>query len=68
MPTSAAYNGTAKLFAAADDSSKQILVDDEPVVTNSYSWLYIAGGIVLLFGIVLLTMQALNAPRRRRRR
>jgi hypothetical protein len=68
MPASAAYNGTAKLFAAGDDSSKQILVDDEPIVTNSYSWLYICGGIVLLFGIVLLTMQALNAPRRRRRR
>lgn len=68
MPASAAYNGTAKLFAAADDSSKQLLVDDEPVAANSYSWIYIAGGIVLLFGIVLLTMQALNAPRRRRRR
>ena len=67
MPASAAYNGKAKLFET-DDDSKQILVDDEPVATSSYSWLYICGGIVLLLGIVLLTMQALNAPRRRRRR
>jgi len=67
MPASAAYNGKVKLFET-DDGSKQILVDDEPVVTSSYSWLYICGGIVLLFVIVLITMQALNAPRRRRRR
>ena len=67
MPTSAAYDGKAKLFET-DNGSKQILVDDEPVVTSSYSWLYICGGIVLLFVIVLITMQALNAPRRRRRR
>ncbi len=67
MPASAAYNGKAKLFETGDDS-KQILVDDEPVATSSYSWLYICGGIVLLLGIVLITMQALNAPRRRRRR
>ena len=67
LSASAAYEGKSKLFAT-DDGSEQILVDDEPIATSSYSWLYICGGIVLLLGIVLLTMQALNAPRRRRRR
>ncbi|MEA4869967.1 MAG: hypothetical protein VB062_04965 [Christensenella sp.] len=39
----------------------------EPVTTGTYSWVYICGGIVLLFGIVLLIMQIHNTPRRRRR-
>jgi hypothetical protein len=40
----------------------------EPVTVGTYSWLYICGGIVLLFGVVLLIMQIHNTPRRHRRR
>lgn len=39
----------------------------EPVRVGTYSWVYICGGIVLLFGIVLLIMQIHNTPRRKRR-
>ncbi len=54
--------GTTRLFEKSKTAS--IL---EPVTTGTYSWVYICGGIVLLFGIVLLIMQIHNTPRRRRR-
>ena len=40
----------------------------EPVKVGTYSWVYICGGIVLLFGVVLLIMQISNTPRRHRRK
>jgi len=59
-PTSIEQTGTTRYFekAAADDSA--------PVKASTYSWIYICGGIVLLFGVVLLIMQISNTPRRRR--
>lgn len=61
--TSLEKNGNVLYF---ENSGAQSLV--EPVSTSTYSWVYICGGIVLLLGVVLLTMQILNAPRRHRRR
>ena len=54
--------GTTKLFEQSKTSA--IL---EPVTNGTYSWVYICGGIILLFGVVLLIMQIHNTPRRRRR-
>lgn len=61
-PVSVEQTGTTRYFekAAADDSA--------PVKASTYSWIYICGGIVLLFGVVLLIMQISNTPRRRRHR
>jgi hypothetical protein len=60
-PTSMEQSGTARNLEEA--AVPTIL---EPVKTATYSWIYICGGIVLLFGVVLLIMQIANTPRRRR--
>lgn len=65
LPVSASCSGKARMFETSPSEAASML---EPVVNSTYSWLYICGGIVLLFGIVLLTMQILNAPRRKHRR
>ncbi|MBA4347850.1 MAG: hypothetical protein C0413_03250 [Clostridiales bacterium] len=62
-PTSIEQSGTARNLEEA--AVPQIL---DPVKTTTYSWIYICGGIVLLFGVVLLIMQIANTPRRRRHR
>ena len=54
--------GTTQLFEQSKTAAML-----EPVTSGTYSWVYICGGIVLLFGIVLLIMQIHNTPRRRRR-
>jgi hypothetical protein len=61
-PTSIIQKGTVRPM-------EQTPVDNmlEPVHTTTFSWIYICGAIVLLFGIVLLIMQIVNTPRRRRR-
>ena len=56
-------SGTARYF---EKSGMSDLLD--PVQGSTYSWIYICGGIILLFGVVLLIMQISNAPRRRHRR
>lgn len=63
-PASVKHSGTARLFET--DGAGEALLD--PVPTGTFSWVYICGGIILLFGIVLLTMQILNAPRRKHHR
>lgn len=55
-------SGTTRLFSKAAASSPIA-----PVQSGTFTWVYICGGIVLLFGVVLLIMQIYNAPRRRRR-
>ncbi len=55
--------GATRLF---DQSPSSAII--EPVSIGTYSWVYICGGIVLLFGVVLLIMQISNTPRRRRHR
>lgn len=71
MPVNASCSGKVRMFetspaeAAAEAEADSLL---EPVMNSTYSWVYICGGIILLFGIVLMTMQILNAPKRRRRR
>ena len=62
-PTALEKAGTVLFF---ENDGSQALV--EPVSNGTYSWVYICGGIILLFGLVLLTMQIVNAPRRRHRR
>ena len=54
--------GSTKLF---EQSKTNAML--EPVTNGTYSWVYICGGIILLFGVVLLIMQIHNTPRRRRR-
>ena len=61
-PTSIEQSGTVRPLEQAATNS----MIDEPTKTTTYSWIYICGGIVLLFGIVLLIMQIANTPRRRR--
>lgn len=61
-PTSVSQKGTVRPFEQAPVSNML-----EPVHTT-YSWIYICGAIVLLFGMVLLIMQIVNTPRRRRHR
>ncbi len=61
-PTSIEQSGTVRPFDKTAASS----MIDEPTTSTTYSWIYICGGIVLLFGIVLLIMQIANTPRRRR--
>ena len=53
--------GTVRFF---EKSAAQTML--EPVNVGTYSWVYICGGIVLLFGVVLLIMQIHNSPRRRK--
>lgn len=62
-PISTDMSGTSRHFekTAVDESI-------QPISTSTYSWVYICGGIVLLFGVVLLIMQISNTPRRRRHR
>lgn len=62
-PTALEKAGTVLYF---ENDGTQTLI--EPVASGTFSWVYICGGIILLFGLVLLTMQILNAPRRCRRR
>ena len=61
-PTSIEQSGTVRPFEKT--TANDML--DEPIETTTYSWIYICGGIVLLFGVVLLIMQIMNTPRRRR--
>lgn len=61
-PTSVSQKGTVRPFEQAPVSNML-----EPMHTT-YSWIYICGAIVLLFGMVLLIMQIVNTPRRRRHR
>ena len=60
-PTSISQSGTVRPL---EEAATHTLV--EPMKTTTYSWIYICGGIVLLFGVVLLIMQISNTPRRRR--
>lgn len=62
-PASIQQSGTTRYFekSAVDNAL-------EPINVGTYSWVYICGGIVLLFGVVLLIMQISNTPRRHRRR
>ena len=62
-PTSIEQSGTARNL---EEAAVTTILD--PVKSTTYSWIYICGGIVLLFGIVLLIMQIANTPRRRRHR
>ena len=61
--TAVEQTGNVRMF---ESNGSKTLID--PVETATYSWVYICGGILLLFGLVLLTMQILNAPRRNHRR
>ncbi len=54
--------GTTRLF---DQTNAKPIINQ--VSVGTYSWVYICGGIVLLFGVVLLIMQIANTPRRRNR-
>ncbi|MEZ4509654.1 MAG: hypothetical protein R2912_09850 [Eubacteriales bacterium] len=60
--TSITQTGTTQLF---DKTGAKPIIDQ--VSIGTYSWVYICGGIVLLFGVVLLIMQIANTPRRRNR-
>lgn len=60
-PTSIEQSGTARNL---EEAAVPTII--EPIKTATYSWIYICGGIVLLFGVVLLIMQIANTPRRRR--
>ena len=62
-PASIEQSGTTRFF---ENTTAESLL--EPVSAGTYSWIYICGGIVLLFGVVLLIMQISNTPRRRRHR
>lgn len=62
-PASIEQIGSTRYF---EKSATESLL--EPVRGGTYSWIYICGGIVLLFGVVLLIMQISNTPRRRRYR
>ncbi len=61
--TSIEQSGTVRPL---EEAATHALV--EPVKATTYSWIYICGGIVLLFGVVLLIMQISNTPRHRRHR
>ena len=64
-PVSADASGTVRHFEkTATDSA----LEQQPTQSSTYSWIYLCGGIVLLFGVVLLIMQIVNTPRRRRHR
>ena len=64
-PVSADASGTVRHFEkTATDSA----LEQQPAQSSTYSWIYLCGGIVLLFGVVLLIMQIANTPRRRRHR
>jgi len=54
--------GTTKTF---EKSATETLL--EPVTIGSYAWVYICGGIVILFAFALLMMQFTGRRRRRRR-
>jgi len=62
-PTSIEQSGTARNL---EEAAVPTII--EPIKTATYSWIYICGGIVLLFGVVLLIMQIANTPRRRHHR
>lgn len=62
-PTSISQSGTARYLEESRSTVDNML---EPINNSTYSWIYICGGIVLLFGVVLLIMQISNTPRRRR--
>ena len=59
--TSISQSGTARYF-----EKKPVDSLAEPLHSSTYSWIYICGAIVLLFGVVLLIMQVANTPRRRK--
>ena len=64
-PISADASGTSRHFEkTATDSA----LEQQPTQNSTYSWIYLCGGIILLFGVVLLIMQIANTPRRRRHR
>ncbi len=60
-PTSIKQSGTVRPFEQSPTDNT-----DESIKVTTYSWIYICGGIILLFGVVLLIMQIANTPRRRR--
>ena len=60
-PTSISQSGTTRYF-----EKKPVDNSLEQTHSTTYSWIYICGAIVLLFGIVLLIMQIANTPRRRK--
>lgn len=62
ISTSVQQSGTVRFF---EKSAADTMLN--PVRVGTYSWVYICGGIVLLFGVVLLIMQIHNTPRRKRR-
>jgi len=62
LQTSVQYTGSVKPF---ESTASQTLL--EPVSTGTYAWVYICGGIVLLFAVVLLMLQFRAGGRRRRR-
>jgi hypothetical protein len=61
--TSVLYSGNVKPY---EKSATETLL--EPVTVGMYSWVYLCGGIVILFAIVLLMMQFTGRRRRRRHR
>ena len=64
-PTSISQSGAVRNFEESKSPVDNLI---EPMHDSTYSWIYLCGGIVLLFGIVLLIMQITNTPRRRRHR
>lgn len=62
LETSVQYTGSVKPF---ESTASQTLL--EPVSTGTYAWVYICGGIVLLFAVVLLMLQFRSGGRKRRR-
>lgn len=62
METSVQHTGSVKPFESA--ASQTLL---EPVSAGTYAWVYICGGIVLLFAVVLLMLQFRSGRHKRRR-
>ncbi len=60
--TTVLHSGNVKPF---EKSAADTLL--EPVTVGMYSWVYICGGIVVLFAVVLLLMQFTGGRRRRHR-
>ncbi len=62
MLTTVLHSGNVTPF---EKSATETLL--EPVTVGTYSWVYICGGIVILFAVVLLMMQFTGGRRRRHR-
>jgi hypothetical protein len=61
LETSVQHAGSVKPF---ESTASQTLL--EPVSNSTYAWVYICGGIVVLFAVVLLMLQFRSGGRRRR--